>query len=247
MKKILVINDFVSLGKMAGKMMDAILSYKNYDVFFLPTALIANNFSYGKNAELDTTEYLKSALDNWEDIGFKFDLIFIGYINSKEQKDILIDYINKLSYKPTIFVDPIMGDDGSLYKGLDQSMVDNYKDLVKIADLISPNQTEAELLNMDLKSLGISYFITSKNEGDKYFVEGFDREEFTIPFEKLPGRLTGTGDMFDGFLIIYLLEGKSLEEAGKKTVELISKIYKLAIEEASNENINIERYLYLID
>ena len=53
MKNILIINDFVSLGKIAGKMMENILSYKGHNTFFLPTALIANNFSYGKNAILD--------------------------------------------------------------------------------------------------------------------------------------------------------------------------------------------------
>ena len=75
MKNILIINDFVSLGKIAGKMMETVLSYKGHNTFFLPTALIANNFSYGKNAILDTTDYLRDTLRNWEEIGFEFDLI----------------------------------------------------------------------------------------------------------------------------------------------------------------------------
>ncbi|MDO5047598.1 MAG: bifunctional hydroxymethylpyrimidine kinase/phosphomethylpyrimidine kinase [Anaerococcus sp.] len=247
MKKVLIINDFVSYGKMAGRMMDAILSYKNYDVFFIPTALIANNFSYGKNAFLDPTSYLEDTLKNWQDLGFTYDLIFIGYIANKDQRDILISFINSLEKKPFIFVDPIMGDNGSLYTGLSDDIIDNYRSLISLADLISPNATEAKLLDMDLKNASKSYLITSKNEGDSYFVEGYDKDIFRVYFEKLPSNLAGTGDMFDGFIILNLLKGLSLKEACERSVKVISKIYKLNMDQGSNQSINIEKYLNLID
>lgn len=250
MKNILIINDFVSLGKMAGKMMDSVLSYKEYRGFFLPTALIANNFSYGKNAVLDCTDYLDDCLKNWEDLGFKFNLISIGYIHNTKQRDIIYDYVKNLSYETTVLFDPIMGDDGSLYETIDETILDNYKSLVELADIITPNATEAKFLDIDydtFKQNGQKYLITSVSDGDNYYVEGFDGYEFKVPFKKLPKRLTGTGDLFDGLFIIYYLEGKSVEEACKKTVEIISKIYKDVIEYSTDENINIERYLSLID
>lgn len=250
MKNILIINDFVSLGKIAGKMMETVLSYKGHNTFFLPTALIANNFSYGKNAILDTTDYLKDTLRNRDEIGFEFDLISIGYIHNTEQRDIIYDYVKNLDYKATVLFDPIMGDDGSLYPTLDETMLENYKSLLDISDIISPNATEAKFLDIDYEDFtrrGKKYLITSIEEDGKYFVKGYDEDEFKVPFDKLPKRLTGTGDLFDGLFIAYFLDGYSIEKSCQKTVDIISKIYKDVIEYSTNENINIERYLDLID
>lgn len=250
MKNILIINDFVSLGKIAGKMMENILSYKGHNTFFLPTALIANNFSYGKNAILDCTTYLEDSLKNWEDLSFKFDLISIGYIHNTKQRDIIYDYIKNLSYETTVLFDPIMGDDGSLYPSIDETILNNYKSLLEIADIITPNSTEAQFLALDyekLKKSGKKFIITSVKENDEYFVKGYDTYDFKVSFKKLPNRLTGTGDLFDGLFIAYYLEGFSIEETTKKTVTSISKIYKKVIEESKEDNINIEKYLDLID
>lgn len=250
MKNILILNDFVSLGKIAGKMMETVLSYKGHKTFFLPTALIANNFSYGKNAILDTTEYLKDSLRNWDAIGFKFDLISIGYIHNTEQREIIYDYFKNLDYETTVLFDPIMGDDGTLYPTLDEKMLDNYKSLLDISDIISPNATEAKFLDInyqDFTKNGKKYLITSAHEEGEYFVKGYDEGEFKVFFEKLPKKLTGTGDLFDGLLIAYILDGYSIEEACQKTVDIISKIYRDVIKYSTNENINIERYLDLID
>lgn len=250
MKNILIMNDFVSLGKIAGKMMDAVLSYKNHRVFFLPTSLIANNFSLGKNAIEDCTDYLKASLKNWTDLAFKFDLISIGYIHNSKQKEIISSFLESLTYKALIVFDPIMGDDGHLYKSLDESMIENYKSMIDLADIITPNATEAKFLDIDydkLKEKGKKYLITSVKEEEKYFVKGFDTYDFKIPFKKLPKRMTGTGDLFDGLFIAFILDGFSLEEASMRSVGIISKIYEDAIKTVSDENINIERYLYLID
>lgn len=250
MKNVLIINDFVSLGKIAGKMMEAVLSYKGHRVFFLPTALIANNFSYGKNAILDCTSYLKDSLKNWDDLDFTFDLIFIGYIHNKDQRDIISSYIKNLDYQTKVVFDPIMGDYGKLYKGVDENILDIYRSMVGLADIITPNATEAEFLGIDFdkfKESGKKYLITSTVEGEKYFVDGFDGYDFRVPFKKLPQRLAGTGDLFDGLFIAFYLDGLAIEDASRKSVQLISQIYEEVIKYSTDGNINIEKYLGLLN
>lgn len=250
MKNVLIINDFVSLGKIAGKMMEAVLSYKGHRVFFLPTALIANNFSYGKNAILDCTSYLKDSLKNWDDLDFTFDLIFIGYIHNKDQRNIISSYIKNLDYQTKVVFDPIMGDNGKLYKGVDETILDIYKSMVGLADIITPNATEAEFLGIDFdkfKKSDKKYLITSTIEGEKYFVKGFDGYDFRIPFKKFPQRLAGTGDLFDGLFIAFYLDGLAIEDASRKSVHLISQIYEEVIKYTTDGNINIEKYLGLLN
>jgi len=75
--------------------------------------------------------------------------ILTGYIAADEFFDGLIQFMTTLrAERPTIrfLCDPVMGDDGHLY--VPESFVAKYRDhLVPLADIITPNQTEAELIS----------------------------------------------------------------------------------------------------
>ncbi len=251
MKNVLVLNDFVSKGKIAGRLMASVLSYMDCEVFLLPTAMIANNFSLGGNAFYNIDEFVKESLINWQNLGIKFDLIFIGYIEDRDQKDMIKDFINKLDYDPIIVFDPIMGDDGSLYPGLDDSKVANYKDLLDIADIIIPNETEAKFLNIDrnqILSNKQKLIITSAVKEDKSVVLLYDEDLIHIPYDKQDLKVGGTGDLFDGLFIGYLLKNHDIKTAIDKTCKDIIKIILANDRDYPGaEEINIEKYLTLIE
>ena len=71
MKNVLILNDFVSKGKIAGRLMAPVLSYMDCEVFLLPTAMIANNFSLGGNAFFNIDPFIKESLANWENLGIR--------------------------------------------------------------------------------------------------------------------------------------------------------------------------------
>lgn len=251
MKNVLVLNDFVSKGKIAGRLMASVLSYMDCEVFLLPTAMIANNFSLGGNAFYNIDEFVKESLINWQNLGIKFDLIFIGYIEDRDQKDMIKDFINKLDYDPIIVFDPIMGDDGSLYPGLDDSKVANYKDLLDIADIIIPNETEAKFLNIDRNQILLNkqkLIITSAVKEDKSVVLLYDEDLIHIPYDKQDLKVGGTGDLFDGLFIGYLLKNHDIKTAIDKTCKDIIKIILANDRDYPGaEEINIEKYLTLIE
>lgn len=251
MKNVLVLNDFVSKGKIAGRLMASVISYMDCEVFLLPTAMIANNFSLGKNAFYNIDKFIKESLKNWQNLGIKFDLIFIGYIEDKSQKEMIKEFIEGLDYDPIIVFDPIMGDDGLLYPGLDARKVNNYKDLLDIADIIIPNETEAKFLDIDRKEILESdkkLIITSAIKDDKSVVLLYDKEEITIHYKKQDLKVGGTGDLFDGLFIGYFLKDYDIKTAIEKTCKDIIKIIL-----ANDRNypgaseINIEKFLTLIE
>lgn len=250
MKNVLILNDFVSKGKIAARLMAPVLSYMDCEVFLLPTAMIANNFSLGGNAFFNIDPFIKESLINWTNLGIKFDLIFMGYIEDESQKEMIKDFIKNLDYKTTIVFDPIMGDDGCLYQGLDESKIENYKDLIEIADILIPNETEAKFLNLDIRKLteiGKKIIITSANTNDKSCIIYNDGRQAIIPYEKLDLKVGGTGDLFDGLFIGYLLKDYKMIEAINQTSQDIIKI--LLANERENPDareINIEKYLTLI-
>ncbi len=144
MKQILLINDVVGHSHVGMVAMLPILTYLGHATYNLPTALVSNTLDYGKFNILETTDYMQGAIPVWQKLGFHFDAACTGLMFSEEQARIVIDYCTQLRNDgTTIFVDPIMGDAGRLYNGMDNRQVELMREMVSIADLTFPNYTEA--------------------------------------------------------------------------------------------------------
>lgn len=245
-KQVLLINDLAGYGKVALSVMLPLMSYMGYQIYNLPTALVSNTLDYGKFDILETTDYMKNTIKVWEELEFCFDVIATGFIVSEEQVKIIEEFCRKESMKGTlIFVDPIMGDEGTLYNGVTEQTVAHMKKLVGVADYIVPNYTEAARLtgveyhesatisevdemiqrlgNMGAKSV----IITSIQQDGKDVVAGFDhktKQRFTIPFYNIPARFPGTGDIFSSVLLGKLMEGNSLYDSTKKAMDTVSSL-----------------------
>ena len=147
MSSILLIGDIVGYGNLGMTGMTPILSHLGYELYRLPSSMVSNNFSYGKFAVLDTTDYMRRSIEIWEEQGFSVDAVCTGYLVSEEQTRIVTDYCRKLKARGTfIFVDPIMADDGKLYNGASHETVAYMRNACRIADVIVPNVTEAKFL-----------------------------------------------------------------------------------------------------
>ena len=265
--KVLLINDLPGYGKVALSAMFPILSQAGLNIFNLPTALVSNTLDYAKFEILETTEYMKKTLAVWKELGFAFDAICIGFITSEEQTKLILEYSKKQKEKGVwIFVDPIMGDNGKLYNGISKKHVSYMRQLCSIADVIVPNFTEATLLTgifkeksniskeegkrliNKLRALGAeSVVITSAKVDSKDKVIGYDGKEkmyFEIPFEYIPVRFPGTGDIFSAIIISKVLTGIRIEEAVKIAAKAVRILIILNQEnQDKNKGILIEKNL----
>ena len=270
-KNILIIGDMPGYGKMGLAGMLPILSNMGHSVYNLPTALVSNNFDYGKFSVLDTTAYMEETIRVWQTLGFQFDCITTGFLASAAQVDLLRAFIDSQRKEDFLVVtDPIMGDGGKLYNGSTPQTVDNMRRFVGAADVIVPNLTEAEFLTglyegeelltgaqarriLDgLRALGPrSAVITSgREEGGRHVVWGFDGgtgEYFTVPYRFIKAHFPGTGDIFTSLLTGQLLGGRSLPQAVQKAVDLLERLIFLEQDVAERNNgIRIEKYLSVL-
>ncbi|MCI9670866.1 MAG: pyridoxamine kinase [Lawsonibacter sp.] len=270
-KNILIIGDMPGYGKMGLAGMLPILSNMGHSVYNLPTALVSNNFDYGKFSVLDTTAYMEETIRVWQTLGFQFDCITTGFLASAAQVDLLRAFIDSQRKADFLVVtDPIMGDGGKLYNGSTPQTVDNMRRFVGAADVIVPNLTEAEFLTglyegeelltgaqarriLDgLRALGPrSAVITSgREEGGRHVVWGFDGgtgEQFTVPYRFIKAHFPGTGDIFTSLLTGQLLGGRSLPQAVQKAVDLLERLIFLEQDVAERNNgIRIEKYLSVL-
>ena len=74
-KNILIVGDMPGYGKIGMAAVLPILSSMGHSVYNLPTALVSNNFDYGKFALMDTTQYIRETIQVWKTLGFQFDCI----------------------------------------------------------------------------------------------------------------------------------------------------------------------------
>lgn len=145
LNSLLIVNDIAGYGKVSTLAMIPILSHYGIHTYSLPTAIVSNTLDYGKFEILDTTEFMKNAVQKWHELGFRFPYIATGLINSDEQIDIILDLINTQD-SAAIFVDPIMGDSGSLYDGMYPGVIECNRRMAAKADILIPNFTEATML-----------------------------------------------------------------------------------------------------
>ncbi len=248
-KNILLINDMPGYGKVALSAMLPILSKMGHSIYNLPTALVSNTLDYGKFEILETTNYMKNTIKVWDELGFTFDCISTGFIISSEQVEIITNYIqNQKKSNILVIVDPIMGDDGKLYNGITNETVNHMKKLSSFADILVPNFTEAtflagiftnktvlekqeinELIDKLIAQGSKSVVITSIIEKDTntHLVCGYDdktKSYFYLPYEYIPVRFPGTGDIFSAIMIGELLKDVSLEISVQKSMDIVANL-----------------------
>lgn len=266
-KQILLVNDMAGHSKVGMGAMVPILSYYGYPTFNLPTALVSNTFNYGQYNALDTTDYIRGTLPVWKSLGFSYDAICTGYLFSEEQAQLVSQYCREQRENGTIiFVDPVMGDGGSLYYGITQKQVDAMREMVAVADITFPNYTEAVYLTGEtFREEGLSWdetralldkmrligcrsvLITSCRIDGKNSVAGynhFDDSYFHLEYEEIPGLFHGTGDIFAAVLMAHLLDGNTLKDSTRKAMDTVYRLIDLNKDlEDRNRGILVEQFL----
>lgn len=269
-RQILLVNDIAGYGKVATAAMLPILSYFGYPTYNLPTALVSNTLDYGKFNILDTTEYIKGVFPVWRQLGFSFDAIATGFIASERQADIVARYCQEqAALGTTIFVDPIMGDEGKLYNGVTAATINSMREMLSVAHICYPNYTEAcyltgrayqpegisqreahSLLDHLRKTGTKSALVTSVPVDGTPSVIGYNHmngEYFQLTYEEIPVHFPGTGDIFSAVLIAHLLDDEELKRSVRMAMDAVYQLIDLNKDNLDkNRGIPLEQYLDIL-
>ena len=146
-KKIAAVHDLSGVGRVSLTAVIPILSSMGFQVCPLPTAVLSNHTQYPDYSLLDLTEEMQRIVEKWKKMDVHFDTFYSGYLASARQIKIVEDLITYFR-RPSdlVVVDPVMGDNGKLYVGMGLDMVEEMKEFIRYADVITPNLTEMFLL-----------------------------------------------------------------------------------------------------
>ncbi len=246
MKHLLLAHDLCGVGKVSLSTMLPVFERLGCTTSYLPTAIVSNTLDYGQAEIVDASDYMEKSLAIYENLGFQFDAICTGFLLSEKQVEILQDYL-KLHPQMKIYIDPIMGDEGELYPGVGEATVLAMKRIIKGADLILPNYTEActladrkiekvanlkqiEGLCETLAESAKAILITSvfNEEDGKHYVVGYEQGKmFALPFDYIDVRLPGTGDIFSALVVGEIEKGCDLKVAAQKAIHVVHDLIDL--------------------
>ena len=250
MKRIITIQDISCVGRCSLTVALPIISAAGVEAAILPTAVLSNHTAFPEFTFRDLTDEIQPISDTLARLGIDFDAIGTGYLGSPKQLDLVADLIDRFKKPGTeVFIDPVLGDNGSLYKGFTQDFADRMAKFCAKADIIMPNMTEAALMLREdyreeydeeyirgllvrLTSLGARRAaltgIGFRDDEIGFYMYDAVSGEFSHYFnEKLPIRCHGTGDIFASAALGGRMRGlgytESLALATDYTLECIRK------------------------
>lgn len=152
MKKVAVIQDLSSFGKCSLTAAIPVLSIMGVQACPLPTAVLSAQTGYSSFYCEDFTSKMNIFKEEWKKLNVTFDGIYTGFVTGEEQINNIFHFLDEFHTKDTLLlVDPVMADSGEVYKLFTAELLERMKELVKCADVVTPNVTEVCLLT------GLSY------------------------------------------------------------------------------------------
>lgn len=276
-KTVAAIHDLSGSGRGSLTTVIPILSTMGVRVCPMPTAILSATTEFEHYSFLDLTDYLPEYISNWEKNHITFDCIYSGFLGSSKQIEIVSNFIDTFKKEDTLVViDPVLGDNGTLYETMDEQMVCLMKTLIKQAHIITPNFTEARYLLGEScnrnSSNKISFFeikerLTELSDmGPEIVVitgvpDEDDRKTNTVAYDKktnrfwkvscqyIPASFPGTGDAYTSVMIGSLLQGDSLPIVLERGVQFITQCIRTSygFHYPHIEGVLLEKVLHLLN
>ena len=146
-KKVLALHDLSGFGRSSLVPIIAAISAAGHQCVPLPTAYFSTHMAIPGWETVDLTGVMPRVIDQYDRLGLRFESVYAGFLGSADQIDCVRDAVLRLkSENGTAFIDPVMGDNGEVYATYTPEMCTRMRELCEIADIITPNTTEAAIL-----------------------------------------------------------------------------------------------------
>lgn len=260
LKKAVIINSLSCYGKSSITVALPILSAAEIETTVIPTALFSTHTGIKDFVFTDVTSAILPTAEHLNSLKIQFDAIGLGYLANKEQILAASKAIDLLSKEnTTVVIDPIMGENGKLYKRFTKTFPKYMLDLCKKANVITPNITEACLLaDVPFKAEYDEEYIADlaiklyEKIGAKVVITGisFDERKIGVAVyggenvkyvfcDKVPTSYHGSGDIFSAGLLASLLNERGLRAAAEIAQNFVCGCIKSSFESGAPEKSGI--------
>lgn len=261
-RTVAAVHDISGVGRCALTVAIPVISAMGAQVCPAPTACLSAHTGFSDIETVDLTGFLERMLHAWQRTHEKFDCIYTGYLGSPAQARLIAEFMDSQSGALKL-VDPVMGDDGALYSGINDGMAKAMAELCRRATLITPNLTEyaaltgeeysvkprsaAEVERM-LNRLDAECAVITSVPCEDAVVNACRDEKGRIsllPYRTLSRHYPGTGDLFASAVCGAMVQGMPLEDSVKLAAEYVSHTIEVSmnIDIDSNYGVQLEATL----
>lgn len=267
-KKVLALHDLSGFGRSSLVPIIAVLSAGGHQCVPLPTAVLSTHTAIPNWVTTDLTSAMQGTIEQYDALGLRFEAVYAGFLGSADQIDRVREAAQRLKTPDGItLIDPVMGDNGKVYDTYTPEMCTRMRELCAIADIITPNTTEAAIL-MDwdpcsrprtaeeawewLRALRAQY-------GAQVVLTGLDFEQGKVGsgclsdtggtlslHRRIDRYYPGTGDLFASVMLGALLNGHSLPAACERAGEYVKDCIAYTAEQQTDpmHGVQFEKLLY---
>lgn len=242
-KRVAAVHDISCFGRCSLTVALPIISAAGIECAVVPTAVLSTHTGGIDGYTFhDLTDEIMPIVSHWNSLNLEFDAIYTGYLGSFKQLQIVENLFDLLSTEETLrIVDPVMADNGVLYKSFPSDFPRGMRKLCTKADVIIPNITEAvfmldepyqegpyteeyiESLLKKLSNIGARQIVLTGVYFDEKLLgtATYDRKTNQVDYyfeNRIEGYYHGTGDVFGSSLVAALLNGFDLSSAAEEAV-----------------------------
>ena len=244
------VHDLSGMGRCSLSIVLPVLSAMGCWCSALPTAYLSASTIFPPSDQFvfrDLSGEMTGSLSHWGELGARFDAIYSGFMGSAQQIGIMEQFLDRFRTGQTlVLIDPVMGDWGKPYRTYTPEMCQRMKTLAGLADVITPNLTEAAILlderyeDAPRTQEGLWQWLDrlSLNGRRSVLLTGihpaagavgaacFDQEtgeRFLSFAREEPVQFPGTGDLFACVVLGALLRGAGLRSAAQLAVDFVAK------------------------
>lgn len=271
LRRVAAIHDLSGVGRCSLAVILPVLSAMGVQACPVPTAVLsAHTGGFGDVEFRDLTDYIPSALAHYQRLGLAFDCVYSGFLGSEQQIDHCLSFF--AAYPDALHVvDPVMGDHGKPYRTCSGAMRTRMVELAAVADIITPNVTEAfMLLGEEYRHEPVTHQQAKSMltrlcaKGPRFVVVtgvmlaaqglaniGYDRERgafWCVRCDYVPVAYPGTGDIFASVLTGAFLGGDSLPIAMDRATQFVETAVRTTFTYGSDtrDGVMLERVLHLL-
>jgi len=269
-----LIHDLSGFGRCSLTIIMPVLSVMGVQCCPLPTAYLSTHTGgFTGNTILDMTDTMAASAAHWATLDIDFRAIYSGFMSSLRQIDLTADFIHTFRRETTqVIVDPVMGDHGRPYRTYTPELCAAMGRLAELADVITPNLTEACVLLDEPYDEALTQNETAcrslvqrlSRDGTRSVVltgvstapgqtgaACFDRTNGEISIVQSPlveKSFHGTGDLFTAVLTGALLQGRPLADAARQAADFVRAVAAHTLEQdmPAREGVDFEPLLHLL-
>ena len=245
-KRVVVIQSLPCAGRSSMAVTLPVLSCAGLETSVLPTVVLSTHTAFPNVALQKMTDLILPAAEQWQAEGFAADAVYIGYLGSVEQTELIRKALPLIARENTrIYIDPVMGDGGKLYRNMDPHFPNVMGEFCGAGQVQLPNITEAALMTglpyregphedayirsllEGLRGLGqeqtvLTGVMPDENHIGAAAMDCRTGEIVQVVTQKEPTSFCGTGDLFAAAFIGAQLNGHGLQDSLRIAEDFIS-------------------------